>query len=214
MSNKRNIPFAGLHNHSEFSNIRMHDSISKIEDMAQTAIEFDYNGIVYTDHECLSSAVRVEELRDKYATQGFKIGFGNEIYLTDEKEIEEIDKFYHFLLIARTKKGYEYLKRLSSLAWKRSKFKKGIRRVPTFYSDIEQVVTTQGDLIASTACLGSKYSELVCKYIEDNSLENKQKIVDFVESKGLQTNLSKGALNTIVGCIGTFIYCLLFYSSI
>lgn len=181
MSNKRKIPFAGLHNHSEFSNIRMHDSISKIEDMAKAAIEFDYSGIVYTDHECLSSAVRIEELRDKYLTQGLKIGFGNEIYLTDEKEIEEIDKFYHFLLIARTKKGYEYLKRLSSLAWKRSKFKKGIRRVPTFYSDIEQIVTTQGDLIASTACLGSKYSELVCKYIEDNSLENKQKIVDFVD---------------------------------
>ncbi|MDD6794291.1 MAG: 3-deoxy-7-phosphoheptulonate synthase [Clostridiaceae bacterium] len=29
-----------------------------------------------------------------------------------------------------------------------------------------------------------------------------KKIVDFIESKGLQTNLSKGALNTIVGCIG------------
>ena len=36
-------------------------------------------------------------------------------------------------------------------------------------------------MIASTACLGSQYSELVCNYLEDNSLENKQKIVEFIE---------------------------------
>lgn len=179
---QRKIPFAGLHNHSEFSNMRMKDAIAKLDDLIQTSADLGYSGIVITEHDCLSGSIKALEKAEEIHQQNpnFIVGLGNEIYLVDEQPVEEVRKFYHFLLIARTAQGYEYLKELSTRAWKRSKVVKGIRRVPTFYSDIEEVVKTQGDLIASSSCLGSRFSYLVNKYIETNETEDKKNIVTFV----------------------------------
>lgn len=179
---QRKIPFAGLHNHSEFSNMRMKDAIAKLDDLIQTSADLGYSGIVITEHDCLSGSIKALEKAEEIHRQNpnFTVGLGNEIYLVDEQPVEEVHKFYHFLLIARTAQGYEYLKELSTRAWKRSKVVKGIRRVPTFYSDIEEVVKTQGDLIASSACLGSRFSYLVNKYIETDDTEDKKNIVSFI----------------------------------
>lgn len=175
----RTVPFAGLHNHTEFSNARMNDCIVKLDDLLSTSYNLGYSGIVITDHDCLSSSVKVLELAQKY--DNFKVGLGNEIYLVEEQPIEDIHKFYHFLLIARTEKGYQYLKELSTRAWLRSKVCRGIRRVPTFYSDITDIVKTQGDLIASSACLGSFLGTYISKYIETNAVEDKNAICNFIQ---------------------------------
>ena len=52
--------------------------------------------------------------------ENFKIGLGNEIYLVDRPEEDgKISKFFHFILIAKDKKGYEQIRRISSdSAWK------------------------------------------------------------------------------------------------
>lgn len=178
----RNIPFAGLHNHTEYSNMRMHDCISKLDDLIYTSYNMGYSGIVITDHDCLSGSIKALEVEEKIHEQdkNFRVGLGNEIYLIPDQPVEEVPKYFHFLLIARTRQGYEYLKQLSTKAWDRSKFVRGIRRVPTFYSDVEEIVKTQGDLIACSACLGSEFSTLVTQYLQDNSVETKKKIASFL----------------------------------
>ena len=74
------------------------------------------------------------------------MGFGNEIYLVDKKDVEEKrevqDKiqFYHFILIAKNQNGYEGLKKLSSKAWSGSFFYKGMERVPTYKDDLIEIM--------------------------------------------------------------------------
>ena len=44
------------HSHSEYSNIRLLDSIIKIPALIDRAIEIGLCGLALTDHECLSGA--------------------------------------------------------------------------------------------------------------------------------------------------------------
>lgn len=151
--------FYSLHNHSYSSNLRMLDSINRPEEMVQKAIELGFSGIAFTDHESLSVAVTLLKIRDSIKEEhpDFKIIFGNEIYLIDESEIKNTNKYYHFILLAKDEIGWQQLKTLSSRAWERGYTEKGIMRVPTTYQDIEEVVgKNPGHLICSTACLGGK----------------------------------------------------------
>ena len=79
--------FASLHNHTYSSNIRFLDSINRPEDMVKKAISLGFSGIAFTDHESLSSAIDILKAKDKIkeSNPDFKIIFGNEIYLIDEK---------------------------------------------------------------------------------------------------------------------------------
>ena len=106
---QRKIPFAGLHNHSEFSNMRMKYAITKLDDLIQTSADLGYSGIVITEHDCLSGSIKALEKAKEIHRQNpnFIVGLGNEIYLVDEQPVEEVHKFYLFLLIARTAQGYE-----------------------------------------------------------------------------------------------------------
>lgn len=47
------------------------------------------------------------------------------------------------------------MRQLSTTAYEHSFVKNNIRRVPTYYSDLEKIVTVNpGHLIGSTACIG------------------------------------------------------------
>ena len=147
-----------LHCHTEFSNLKLRDSIVKIESLAKKAIASGYCGVAITDHEILSGHVQAikvgEEIRK--TNPDFKMMLGNEIYLIDESEYKNTKKYYHFILIAKDKKGHEQLRRLSSRAWERSYMEKGVLRTPTFYRDFAEVIgDDSGHLISSSACLGS-----------------------------------------------------------
>ena len=151
------LDFCSLHDHSEYSNVRFLDSCIKIKDLVSRAAELGFKGIAVTDHECLSGAVKLMNMKasiqEKYP--GFKIIFGNEIYLIDESEIKNTNKYYHFILLAKDAIGWQQLKELSSRAWTRGYMERGMMRVPTTYQDIEEVVgSNPGHLIGSTACLG------------------------------------------------------------
>ena len=151
-------------------------------------------GLAITDHECLSGHVKflkkVKELKKReIINNDFKPILGNEIYLVDEDEMSmDIQKgksnYYHFLLLAKDAQGHEQLRKLSSTAWNRMFSYKGIERVPTFYTDIEEIVgNNKGHLIASTACLGSYFAKnvmmLLSEDVEDKQ-EYKRKIHEFV----------------------------------
>ena len=177
-----------IHVHSEFSNLRLLDSINKIKDITDRAIEIGLNGYCLTDHECLSGAPEAnfyaQEILTKYPD--FKVAIGNEIYLTPNREMGQ--KYYHFILIAKNKTGFRALRELSSRAWMNSYWDRGLERVPTTYDELEEIVSKYPDsLIATTACLGGELSSQVLnlikaeKHNDTNSItEIHNDIVNFV----------------------------------
>ena len=173
--------YAGTHNHTDYSNIRGLDSINKVSALIDRALEANLSGLAITDHETLSGHVKaiqyydglVSNAQSKYDSEpseknknnlekvkNFKLMLGNEIYLVrnglDRHNYnKEVESFYHFILIAKDEVGHEQLRELSSRAWMQGWHAGIIERVPTYYSDIEQVVgKNKGHLIATTACLG------------------------------------------------------------
>lgn len=194
--NKLQELFVHLHVHSEYSNIRLLDTTNKIANMIKYVDEMHQTALALTDHECLSGHIKflktVKELKkDKKINSDFKPILGNEIYLVDENqmnyEIKErgYTSFYHFLLLAKDNVGHEQLRKLSTLAWKRMFNFKGIERVPTFYTDIENIIgENSGHIIASTACLGGVFPRLVSNLLQETDEEIqddiKDKIDDFI----------------------------------
>ncbi len=79
-----------------------------------------------------------EELDKNEETKNFKIAIGNEIYLTGTRSDKQ--RYYHFILIAKNRNGYQALKELSSYAWMNSYWDRGLERVPTLYNEIENIV--------------------------------------------------------------------------
>lgn len=164
------MSFVGLHNHTEFSNVKLRDCIIKIPDLVKRAIEYGYKGVAITDHEVLSGHVQALRLQDKLKEEhpDFKIILGNEIYLIDESEYQNARKYYHFILLAKDKTGYDQLRALSSRAWARSYNEKRMLRTPTFYQDFAEVIgEDRGHLIACTACLGGRLATAIIEKDQD-----------------------------------------------
>ena len=151
--------FCSLHNHTMYSNLHLIDSINRIPDMVNKAIEYGFNGLAITDHEVLSGHIDALDYGDKIKKDhpDFKIILGNEIYLIKKEEYKLPEtRFWHFILLAKDLKGYMQIRELSSRAWDRMYVGKGQKRTPTFYEDFEEVVgSDKGHIIMSTACLGS-----------------------------------------------------------
>ena len=177
-----------VHSHTEYSNLRLLDCINKPKKLIDRAIELGLSGIAITDHECISSHPEIniyaEEIQEKYPD--FKIALGNEIYLTQNREMGQ--KYYHFILIAKNKIGHRALRELSSRAWMNSYWDRGLERVPTLYSDIEEIIKKYpNSLIATTACLGGELSVNTLKLItaektgdENGAIEAHNNIVNFM----------------------------------
>lgn len=171
-----NKTYVSLHNHTDFSNIRFPDSIDTVESLIDRAHEIGLKGLAITDHECISSYVKVgehiakrkEENKDDPTWQNFKIIYGNEIYLcrnglSKENFVAGEDKYFHFILLAKDSIGNEQIRELSTRAWNRS-YMYFFRRTPTYFSDLEDIVQrNQGHIIASSACLGGQGPFLIMK---------------------------------------------------
>lgn len=167
-----------LHNHTDFSNLRLRDSINKIPTLINKAIELGHNCVAITDHESISGFVQVEEYAAKENIKDkIKVIRGNEIYLTRNNLNatnfnKEQDGYYHFILLAKDLEGYHQLCELSTRAWLRSYVSRRMRRVPTYYRDIKEVIgTNPGHIIGSTACIGGQLPKFILKYQETNNIE-------------------------------------------
>lgn len=159
-----------LHSHSPFSNLRLLDAISTIEDLIQTSADLGLSGIAITDHETVAAHVKaiqkVRELKEKgKISPDFKLILGNEIYLVDSlEEVKDnyqsgVTKFPHFLLLAKDKDSHEMLRELSSQSWSQSFYTGTMERVPTTKAQLEEVTRRNPNkLIGSSACLGSESS--------------------------------------------------------
>lgn len=125
-------------------------------------------GIAITNHDNLSEVIEINRKQKQLRAAGddFVLAIGNEIYLIDSYDPNDgkKEKYFHFLLIAKDKIGYQALIELSTKAWYRSTVKWGKRRVPTLKSDIEEVITllnAKGHVVATTACLGGEFPTLI-----------------------------------------------------
>lgn len=154
------MAFFNGHTHDEYSNITTGlDSLNKLPDLVARAKELGLMGMAITNHDNLSEAIDINRMQKKLHKENdpFVLAIGNEIYLvpgydpTDGKK----ERYYHFILIAKDKIGYDALVRFSSAAWYRSTVKNGKRRVPTLMKDIEDLMQdAKGHIIATSACLG------------------------------------------------------------
>ena len=147
-----------LHNHTDYSNLRLRDSINTVESLINYAIELGHKCIAITEHDTIANAIKIEKYAQKIKEEhpDFKVIRGNEIYLVDPQDIANGDKkYYHFLLLAKDAIGHQQIRELSTRAWMRSYVDRRMRRVPTYYSDLKEIIgSNPGHVIASTACLG------------------------------------------------------------
>ena len=178
-----------MHSHSDMSNIRLIDCINTVDSLVDYAVEIGLEGICLTDHEALGNWVKLDQKRQKIQEKypDFKIGYGNEIYLVDERESSQ--RYWHFILIAKDPTGAKMLRKLSSNSWMNSYFDRGMERVPTLKTEVMACVEEfgRGHVIASSACLGSELDHCILemdKAERVGNLEGKAeyyyRIVDFV----------------------------------
>ena len=154
--------YTSTHNHSEYSNLKLIDSINRVEELIQYAYDLGLNGVAITDHDCISGHVRAWNYYMNYFNEEqrkqFKLILGNEIYLCRDdltaENHQKGEKFYHLILLAKDQIGYEQIRQLSSRAWTRA-YMKNIMRTPTFSSDLFDIIEpNKGHIISTTACLG------------------------------------------------------------
>lgn len=157
------LKFAGsLHNHTDFSNFRLRDSINTVESLMDYAIELGHEVVAITEHDTIASSIRAEKYYDKIKKENpnFKLILGNEIYLVrnglnGQNYNKDIDRYFHFILLAKDLEGHRQIREISSRAWNRSYVARRMRRVPTYYQDLIDIIgANPGHVIGSTACLG------------------------------------------------------------
>lgn len=161
-----------LHNHTDFSNLRLKDSINTVDRLMDYALELGQDVLAFTEHESVANAVKIQEAYEKRKENNpnFKVILGNEIYLVrnglnkDNFNPEE-DKYFHFILLAKNAEGHKQIREISTRAWMRSYMSPGMRRVPTYYQDLIDIINkNKGNVIASTACLGGQLPAYILKY--------------------------------------------------
>lgn len=190
--------YYSIHCHSEFSNIKVIDSINRYPRSIQYCWDLGLSGCAMTEHDCVSGAIKyidafksfinkIDENPDKTWMEkavelNFKPILGNEIYLSEEGLNETTvnqraqeghpGHFYHLILLAKDAEGFKQIRELSSAAWKKA-WMKGILRTPTYPSDLFNIIKG-GHLICSTACLGGYVANAVKNILESSTEENRQ----------------------------------------
>lgn len=178
-----------LHNHTQYSNLRLKDCIIKEEDLIKYAVELGHEVVGITDHEAVCNAVKVEKIYRKIKKEhpNFKVILGNEIYLcrnglNADNFNKDYDKYYHFCLYAKNAIGHKQIREISTRAWRRSYMARGMRRVPTYYQDLIDIIRANpGHVIGTTACLGGALPTQLLKYRQTKNEELYEKIVAWCE---------------------------------
>lgn len=203
------INYAGWHNHTDKSNHEYRDSIIPVEQLIDIALELGHTGVGITDHGVISSHVRairhleklkkdinkkIEQdpfnvllLQEKDKIENFKLGLGTEIYLVNKEEVDtarennESTKFYHLVLLAKNKIGHKALRKISTRSWESSFHHRGLKRTPTYKEDLKELISKfKGNVVATSACLGSEFAKLVMEYSALPCKENQIKIEKFL----------------------------------
>lgn len=171
-----------LHCHTHGSNLRMLDCIVKTKDLIDYAVELGMKAVAVTDHASISEHINAIQYSKELKRKGvdIKVLLGDEIYLVDdvidvkENYVPKQTQFYHFILIAKDRIGYDQLREINAVGWQSSFFTGKMRRVPNDKHQIEKIIgNNKGHLLASTSCIGG---ELAKSFFN----KNKQQLASFV----------------------------------
>lgn len=171
-----------LHCHTHGSNLRMLDCIVKTKDLIDYAVELGMKAVAITDHASISEHINAIQYSKKLKGKGIdiKVLLGDEIYLVNdvidvkENYVPRQTQFYHFILIAKDRIGYDQLREINAVGWQSSFFTGKMRRVPNDKYQIEKIIgNNKGHLLASTACIGG---ELAKSFFN----KDKQRLASFV----------------------------------
>ena len=181
--------FTLTQNHTQYSNLRLRDCIIKEKDLIEYAVELGHEVVAITDHEAVCNAVKVEKIYKKIKKDhpDFKVILGNEIYLcrnglNANNYNREYDRYYHFVLLAKDAIGHKQIREISTRAWRRSYMARGMRRVPTYYQDLIDIIRANpGHVIGTTACLGGALPTQLLKYRQTKNEELYEKIIAWCE---------------------------------
>ena len=181
--------FTLTQNHTQYSNLRLRDCIIKEKDLIEYAVELGHEVVAITDHEAVCNAVKVEKIYKKVKKDhpDFKVILGNEIYLcrnglNANNYNREYDRYYHFVLLAKDAIGHQQIREISTRAWRRSYMARGMRRVPTYYQDLIDIIRANpGHVIGTTACLGGALPTQLLKYKRTKNEELYEKIIAWCE---------------------------------
>ena len=151
-------PFVHLHNHSQFSVLQ---ATSKMSQMVALAVEYQMPAIAITDHANLMGAFHFIKAvgnhnKDAVTEAQIKPIVGCEFYVCeDHKDKARRDDGYQIVFLAKNKKGYHNLAKMSSIA-----YVDGFYYVPRI--DREIVEKYMDDLIVLT---GNLYGEVPSKIL-------------------------------------------------
>ena len=145
--------FVHLHMHTEYSLL---DGINKVDALPTQISDMGQKAVAITDHGNVSGSYRFYKECKK---ANIKPIIGMEAYYTvndrSVRERDELDKpYYHMVLLAMNNTGLHNLYKLSTFA-----YTEGMYRKPRI--DDALIGEYSEGIIATTACLGSRLSQLV-----------------------------------------------------
>ena len=158
------MSFVHLHCHSEYSLL---DGANRIDDLINRAVEFEQPALAITDHGNLHAAW---EFQEKARAQGIKPIIGMEAYVapgdrrTRARATPGDRSYYHLVLLARDRTGYNNLIKLSSLAYTEGFY--GKPRV-----DRELLAKYHEGLIVSSACMAGEVARHLLEDRVDEATE-------------------------------------------
>ena len=145
------LSFVHLHTHSEYSLL---DGANRIDDLVRKAKEHEMPGLALTDHGCLFGAWSFYQAARK---EGVKPIVGMEAYVApgDRRDRSKSGQgeraYYHLVLLARDRVGYQNLIKLSSIG-----YTEGFYHRPRI--DREVLARHHEGLIVSSACMAGEVS--------------------------------------------------------
>lgn len=143
--------FVHLHNHTSYSLL---DGLARIDDLLQSAVDFDMSALALTDHGTMFGAI---EFYGKAKELGVKPIIGCEVYVADaplETRPGPGSKNYHLVLLAENEVGYRNLIQLTTQAHLH-----GFYRKPRV--DHALLERHSEGIICMSACASSEVSRLI-----------------------------------------------------
>ncbi|MFH1980076.1 MAG: DNA polymerase III subunit alpha [Patescibacteria group bacterium] len=157
------MKFTHLHNHSHYSLL---DGVVKIDELIKATKEDGQTALALTDHGVMYGVI---EFYQKCKKAGIKPIIGLEAYVAPNSRFDKNAKsdeknYYHLLLLAKDKQGYNNLIKLTTIA-----HLEGFYYKPRI--DFEILQKYNQGLIACTGCLGGEIPKLILSNKIDKARE-------------------------------------------
>jgi len=153
------VPFVHLHTHSKFSILQ---AVSNVSELVETAVDHGANALAISDHGNMMGAFQFVRAANK---AGIKAIVGAELNVCrDHTDRSTKDDGYPTVMLAKNKKGYHHLTKLSSKA-----YTDGFYYVPRI--DKTLVEEFKSDIIVTTGGLFGEVPSLILNVGEQQAEE-------------------------------------------